>query len=286
MLMLSLAGIPPLAGFFAKFYVFLAAMQAGLIIRWPCIGVVASVVGAYYYLRIVKIMYFDDPRAGVRYAIWAMALGAILVRLEHVLAVLRRLRRAVDYCGGHGRRGAVPVSTLACGLCAEGSRVVDSTNEEARRWPCRRARPGLDHARDARPRAGAAAAGPGISAPGNLAATLLIRPGRPAGECAQLSFVAALAVADTVAGFAPDAEIRVKWPNDVLADGSKIAGILLESDSCGPRARGLPSASASILRISPKAPNFLRPRSPRLVCGHRRPRDALAALAARIREMV
>jgi NADH-quinone oxidoreductase subunit N len=58
--MFSLAGIPPMAGFFAKFYVFLAAVQAGL---YPLavIGVVASVVGAYYYVRIVKIMYFDEP---------------------------------------------------------------------------------------------------------------------------------------------------------------------------------------------------------------------------------
>jgi NADH-quinone oxidoreductase subunit N len=60
MLMFSLAGIPPLAGFFAKFYVFLAAVKAGL---YPLavIGVVASVVGAYYYLRIVKVIYFDEP---------------------------------------------------------------------------------------------------------------------------------------------------------------------------------------------------------------------------------
>jgi NADH-quinone oxidoreductase subunit N len=58
--MLSLAGIPPLAGFFAKFYVFLAAIEAGLYAP-AVIGVLASVIGAYYYLRIVKIMYFDDP---------------------------------------------------------------------------------------------------------------------------------------------------------------------------------------------------------------------------------
>jgi NADH-quinone oxidoreductase subunit N len=58
-LMFSLAGIPPLAGFWAKWYVFLAAIKAGL---YPLavIGVVTSVVGAFYYLRIVKIMFFDD----------------------------------------------------------------------------------------------------------------------------------------------------------------------------------------------------------------------------------
>ena len=60
MLLFSLAGIPPLAGFFAKFYVFLAAIKAGLF-TLAVIGVLASVVGAYYYLTIIKIMYFDDP---------------------------------------------------------------------------------------------------------------------------------------------------------------------------------------------------------------------------------
>src|SRR5215813_2425581 len=60
MLLFSLAGIPPLAGFFAKFYVFLAAIQAGLF-TLAVIGVITSVVGAYYYLAIVKTMYFDEP---------------------------------------------------------------------------------------------------------------------------------------------------------------------------------------------------------------------------------
>ncbi len=60
MLMFSLAGVPPLGGFFAKFYVFQAAIQANL--YWlAVIGVLASVVAAYYYLRIVKMMYFDQP---------------------------------------------------------------------------------------------------------------------------------------------------------------------------------------------------------------------------------
>jgi NADH-quinone oxidoreductase subunit N len=60
MMLFSLAGVPPLAGFFAKFYVFLAAIKAGL--YWLAVlGVLASVVGCYYYLAIVKIMYFDEP---------------------------------------------------------------------------------------------------------------------------------------------------------------------------------------------------------------------------------
>jgi NADH-quinone oxidoreductase subunit N len=59
-MMFSLAGIPPLAGFWAKWYVFLAAINAGLY-ALAVIGVLASVVGAYYYLRIVKLMWFDEP---------------------------------------------------------------------------------------------------------------------------------------------------------------------------------------------------------------------------------
>jgi len=58
--MFSLAGIPLMSGFFAKLYIFLAAVQGGL---WTLavIGVLTSVVGAFYYIRIVKVMYFDPP---------------------------------------------------------------------------------------------------------------------------------------------------------------------------------------------------------------------------------
>ena len=60
MLLFSLAGVPPLAGFFAKFYVFLAAIRAELYVL-AVIGMLTTVVGAYYYLAIVKVMYFDEP---------------------------------------------------------------------------------------------------------------------------------------------------------------------------------------------------------------------------------
>jgi NADH-quinone oxidoreductase subunit N len=59
-ILFSLAGIPPLAGFFAKYYVFLAAMEAELY-ALAVIGMISTVVGAFYYLRIVKLMYFDEP---------------------------------------------------------------------------------------------------------------------------------------------------------------------------------------------------------------------------------
>jgi NADH-quinone oxidoreductase subunit N len=62
MLLFSLAGIPPLAGFFAKFYVFIAAIKAGLF-TLAVVGVLTSVVGAFYYLTIIKVMYFDEPLA-------------------------------------------------------------------------------------------------------------------------------------------------------------------------------------------------------------------------------
>ena len=63
MLFMSLAGVPPFAGFFAKWYVFVAAMQAGLV--WPSVlGVLSSTIGLVYYLRLVKIMFFDEPAPG------------------------------------------------------------------------------------------------------------------------------------------------------------------------------------------------------------------------------
>jgi NADH-quinone oxidoreductase subunit N len=77
MLLFSLAGIPPLAGFFAKFYVFVAAIKAGLF-TLSVIGVLTSVVGAFYYLSIVKVMYFDEP---------AGQLDPMRIELRTVLAV-------------------------------------------------------------------------------------------------------------------------------------------------------------------------------------------------------
>jgi NADH-quinone oxidoreductase subunit N len=59
MILFSMAGIPPLAGFFAKFYVFSAAIKADLL-PLAIVGVLSSVVAAYYYLRVIKVMFFDD----------------------------------------------------------------------------------------------------------------------------------------------------------------------------------------------------------------------------------
>jgi NADH-quinone oxidoreductase subunit N len=83
-LMFSLAGVPPLAGFWAKWYVFSAAVDAGLV-PLAVIGFVTSVVGAYYYLRIIKVMYFDDgprrfePLSGVLKALLAITGGLVIL---------------------------------------------------------------------------------------------------------------------------------------------------------------------------------------------------------------
>jgi NADH-quinone oxidoreductase subunit N len=77
MFLFSLAGVPPLAGFFGKFYVFLAAIHANLF-TLAVVGVLCSVVGAFYYLSIIKVMYFDDPLP---------QLDPVRVELRTVLAV-------------------------------------------------------------------------------------------------------------------------------------------------------------------------------------------------------
>ena len=72
-----------------------------------------------------------------------------------------------------------------------------------------------------------------VSPAGNFYASLILRPAVPVATAAQLSFVAALAVADACLVLAPGAEISLKWPNDVLLGGRKLAGLLLESQSRG-----------------------------------------------------
>jgi NADH-quinone oxidoreductase subunit N len=83
-LLFSLIGIPPLGGFFGKFYVFAAAIEAKLF-ALAVIGIVASVVSAFYYLRVIKVMYFDAPAPAfqvapveVRGVMWASAAFVVL----------------------------------------------------------------------------------------------------------------------------------------------------------------------------------------------------------------
>jgi BirA family biotin operon repressor/biotin-[acetyl-CoA-carboxylase] ligase len=111
---------------------------------------------------------------------------------------------------------------------------LDSTNEEARRQAQAGAAEGtLIWAR-------AQTAGRGrrgrnfISPPGNLYMSILLRPDQPGGVAAQLGFAAALAVGEAVLTLLPETvSLAYKWPNDVLLDGRKTCGILLESQAAG-----------------------------------------------------
>ncbi len=115
MLLFSLAGVPPLAGFFAKFYVFAAAVKAGL---YPLavIGVLASVVAAFYYLRIVKVMFFDAPAPAFHavepYTRFVMVLAGAF------RALLRGISVGPRQCGLSGRKIACILNTRdAAFLC-------------------------------------------------------------------------------------------------------------------------------------------------------------------------
>ena len=86
--MSSLAGVPPMLGFFAKFGVLKAAVDANM--SWLALaGAVASVIGAFYYLRIVFYMYFGAERAGLQTRMgglqWAMLMGSALVMVLGVV---------------------------------------------------------------------------------------------------------------------------------------------------------------------------------------------------------
>ena len=144
---------------------------------------------------------------------------------------------------------------------------LDSTNEEARRL-AQGGEAGPLWITAARQTAGRGRRGRVWDAgEGNLAASLLLWPTAPEAVIGQLSFVAALAVAEMAAHFAPQAVIQVKWPNDVLGNGKKLAGILLESGQDGagrwlaigigvnlasfPQAAEYPATSLAQLGIAP-----------------------------------
>jgi BirA family biotin operon repressor/biotin-[acetyl-CoA-carboxylase] ligase len=108
---------------------------------------------------------------------------------------------------------------------------LDSTNEEAKRLAQADAPGGslvwAVEQTSGRGRHGRTWASP----PGNLYASLLLRPACPVAEAPQLGFVAAVAAAESTRAVLPgrDGSVRCKWPNDVLVDGRKVAGILIES---------------------------------------------------------
>ncbi len=111
---------------------------------------------------------------------------------------------------------------------------IDSTNEEARRNAATAADRTVYWAR--RQTAGRGRRGRSwMSEPGNLFVSLLLKPDLPLAQAAQLSFVSALAVSDLLLRAGAQDRVALKWPNDVLLDGAKICGILLEASSTGAR---------------------------------------------------
>ncbi len=98
-LMFSMAGIPPLGGFFGKWYVFSAAIASGQVVL-AVVGVLASVIGAFYYIRIVKVMYVDDeaqpidqniPRSNT---LIALTSAGLMMGFVFVLSFLRETVQA------------------------------------------------------------------------------------------------------------------------------------------------------------------------------------------------
>ena len=177
-ILFSLAGIPPLAGFFAKYYVFLAAIQAELY-ALAVIGMIATVVGAYYYLRIVKLMYFDEPTGELRAG--ARRTDGRACRLGRAHDRLPRHRRAAGARRRHGcgepllrMAFALGPSATAAGYRLAAYETIGSTSTEAlerarqgdagRLWIVARAQT-AGHGRRGRPWA---------TPSGNLAASLLL----------------------------------------------------------------------------------------------------------------
>jgi BirA family transcriptional regulator, biotin operon repressor / biotin---[acetyl-CoA-carboxylase] ligase len=158
---------------------------------------------------------------------------------------------------------------------------LDSTNDEARRL----ARAGeagplwiiAERQTGGRGRRGRA----WQSEKGNLAATLLLRPDAPQAVTGQLSFAAALAVAETAVHFAPHAASAVKWPNDVLAEGRKLAGILLEGGDAKPNLNWLAIGIGVNLASHPEGTEFPATSLAELGVSVPSPQEALTILAAR-----
>ncbi len=98
-LLFSLAGIVPMVGFFAKFYVFLAAVEAGLL--WLAVaGGVASVIGAYYYLRIVYFMYFGEENEVLDDSMSAVGVAVLLAAAVAMVAGVINLFELTEIAGG------------------------------------------------------------------------------------------------------------------------------------------------------------------------------------------
>lgn len=157
---------------------------------------------------------------------------------------------------------------------------LDSTSNEARRL-AERGLQGPVWIRAGRQTAGRGRRGRAWESPeGNLAATLLLRPQQPPAMVAQLSFAAALSVVDALHQFADGARLEVKWPNDVLAEGRKIAGILLESANRSGPVDWLAVGIGVNLAHFPAGTEFPATSLAMLGCPAPAPQDVMRCLAA------
>jgi BirA family biotin operon repressor/biotin-[acetyl-CoA-carboxylase] ligase len=230
--MFSMAGIPPLRGFFAKLYVLPCRRSAGLTGRSPVVGVATSVVSAYYYLRIVKVMYFDE---GVG------ALGCAADKPVGCDGGHRLLHAAVLRLPGPGHLGGrgggrlprrVTAAALPPGWRLRIHEALPSTSDLLLQLAAAGESEGLA-VMARRQSAGRGRDGRVWESPaGNLYISVLLRPGGPAREAPQWALLAAVALAEALSGFVPDpSALRLKWPNDLLLGGAKCAGVLAEASA-------------------------------------------------------
>ena len=247
------------------------------------IGVLASVIGAVLLSAHGEGDVFRRAGAGLRRRCRARASAPIIGDRRRCDAVLHRR--------GIARRSPSPKrpprrccldGLLAAGYALKAFDVIDSTNEEARRLALAGEEGPSGSSPSARARAGAGAGGLGSRHRAISPPPCCCGRDKPPSEAAQLSFVAALAASDMVAFTSRrSARIAVKWPNDVLADGRKIAGILLESASGGSgRLDWLAVGIGVNLARHPEGTEF--PATSLAALGETvpPPRDALARLAA------
>jgi NADH-quinone oxidoreductase subunit N len=131
--MFSMAGIPPLAGFFGKLYVFLPAISAGLY-TLAVIGVLASVVGAYYYLRVIKVMYFDELKEGFDASTgWEVPSIMAVMALATLLFFILPGRSSRRHGAGRVALAVGPVVIWAPPSSRSSPQRIGSTNEELHR---------------------------------------------------------------------------------------------------------------------------------------------------------
>jgi hypothetical protein len=207
--MFSLAGIPPLFGFYGKLVVFNAAIAAGLF-PLAVIGIAASVIGAFYYLKVVKTMYFDDGDDDMIVEADDKALGWIGGALALAVSPLGLSGHTIPVCcdiAGGKRCSDHLFEQVALTGSTNADLLAVLRNLHPKDCGCVPMR----RAADGGVGAATGSANRAISTP---APSSDCRPTDPASST--LAFVAGLAAHETLRQIAPEFAIQLKWPNDVL----------------------------------------------------------------------